>query len=54
MREAVSFTCHEAPPGFGFFVFVDLCVLSWPELSFGCGLVGLATCLLRVIRQVVE
>src|SRR2546430_13610369 len=41
MREAVFFTCHKAPPVFGFFVFVDLCVLSWPELCFGWGLVGL-------------
>src|SRR6266700_3782748 len=48
MREAVFFTCHKAPPVFGFFVFVDLCVLSWPELCFGWGLVGLAAPLLRL------
>ncbi len=38
----------------GFFVFVDLCVLSWPELCFGWGLVGLAAPLLRLTRQVIE
>ncbi len=54
MREAVFFTCHKAPPVFGFFVFVDLCVLSWPELCFGWGLVGLAAPLLRLTRQVIE
>src|SRR5437879_12288313 len=54
MREAVSFTCPKAPPVFGSFVFVDLCVLSWPELCFGWGLVGLAASLLRLTRQVVE
>jgi hypothetical protein len=27
---------------------------SWPELSFGCGLVGVTARLLRLIRQVVE
>ena len=48
MREAVSFTCHKAPPVFGLFVFVDLCVLSWPELCFDWGLVGLAASLLRL------
>ena len=54
MREAVSFTCHKAPPGFGFVVFVDLRVLSWPELSCGCGLIGIAGGLLRLTRQVIE
>src|SRR5437870_11777763 len=54
IREAVFFTCHKAPPGSGFFVFVDLCVLSWPELCFGWGLGGLAAPLLRLTRQVAE